>query len=106
MLVPWLMFPAIGGDFADAFSLETLWDALWPMLLGAALTAGLWALGEPLPRIPAGDVVVTQEAAFRATAPLGAVFERLDWRLREWPVAGLSLLTIALVLAAAGFAGR
>ena len=107
MLVPWLMFPAVGGDLADALATATLWDAIWPMLIGAALAAGLWALGEPLPRIPAGDIVVAQEAAFRASAPpLGAAFERLDWGLRQWPAAGLSLLTIALALAAAGFASR
>jgi multicomponent Na+:H+ antiporter subunit A len=105
-LVPWLMFPIVGGDFAEAVAAGTLWDALWPMLIGAALFAGLWALGEPLPRIPAGDIVVAQEAAFRASAPLAALTERLDWRLRQWPAAGLSLLTIALVLAAAGFASR
>ena len=107
MLVPWLMFPAIGGDLDDALATATLWDAIWPMLIGAALAAGLWALGEPLPRIPSGDIVVAQEAAFRASAPpLGAAFERLDWGLRQWPAAGLSLLTIALALAAAGFASR
>jgi formate hydrogenlyase subunit 3/multisubunit Na+/H+ antiporter MnhD subunit len=107
VLVPWFMFPAIGGDLADALAAATLWDAVWPMLIGAALAAGLWALGEPLPRIPAGDLVVAQEAAFHAAAPpLGAAFERLDWGLRQWPAAGLSLITIALALAAAGFAGR
>jgi formate hydrogenlyase subunit 3/multisubunit Na+/H+ antiporter MnhD subunit len=106
MLVPWQMFPIVGGDFAEAVAAGTLWDALWPMLIGAALFAGLWALGEPLPRIPVGDIVVAQEAAFRASAPLAALTERLDWRLRQWPAAGLSLLTIALVLAAAGFASR
>jgi formate hydrogenlyase subunit 3/multisubunit Na+/H+ antiporter MnhD subunit len=106
ILVPWLMFPAIGGDFAEAFSAAKLWDAIWPMLIGAALAIGFWALGEPAPRIPAGDIVVAEEAAFRAMAPLGALVERIDWTFRQWPAAGLSLLTIALILAAAGFAGR
>ncbi len=106
MLVPWLLFPAVGGDLADALAAGTLWDAIWPMLAGAALAAGLWAAGEPLPPILVGDIVVVQEAAFHASAPLGAVFERLDSRLRQWPAAALSLLTIALALAAAAFAGR
>jgi formate hydrogenlyase subunit 3/multisubunit Na+/H+ antiporter MnhD subunit len=106
MLVPWLMYPAVGGDLADAFAGGALWDAIWPMLVGAALAAGLWALGDPLPPVPAGDLVVAQEALFHACAPLGLLFERLDWRLRQWPAAGLSLLTIALILAAAGFARR
>ncbi|MGA8586488.1 MAG: proton-conducting transporter membrane subunit, partial [Roseiarcus sp.] len=107
MLVPWLMFPAVGGDLAETVATATLWDALWPMLIGAAFATGLWALGEPLPRVPAGDIVVAQEAAFHASAPpLGAAFESLDRRFRQWPAAGLSLLTIALALAAAGFTGR
>src|SRR5271156_299713 len=104
MLVPWLMFPAVGADLADALATATLWDAIWPMLIGAALAAGLWALGDPLPRIPAGDIVVAQEAALRASAPpLRAACERPDPRPRHRPAAGLSLLTIALALAAAGF---
>ncbi len=106
MLVPWLIFHALGGDVAEAFSAANLWDAIWPMLVGGALAAGLWALREPLPRVPTGDILIPQEAAFRASAGLGADFERLDWRLRQWPAAGLSLLTIALALAAAGLAAR
>ena len=106
MLVPWVMFPGVGGDLADALAAGTLWDAIWPMLVGAAIAAGLAVLGDPLPRVPAGDILVVEEAAFRAGAPLGAAFERLDRGFRQWPAAGLSLLTIALVLAAAGFASR
>ena len=106
MLVPWLMFPAIGGSLTDAVAAGPLWDALWPMLVGAALALGLWALGDPFPRIPAGDIVVAEEAGFRRLAPLGALVERLDWSLRQWPAASLSLLAIALVIAAAGFDSR
>jgi multicomponent Na+:H+ antiporter subunit A len=106
LVVPWLMFPGAGGEVGDALGAGALWDATWPTLVGAAIAAGLAALGEPLPPVPAGDLVVAQEAAFHACAPLGAAFERLDWRLRQWPAAGLSLLTIALILAAAGFASR
>jgi hypothetical protein len=105
-LVPWLMFPAVGGGLMDALAAGTLWDASWPMLVGAALAAGWWALGEPAPRIPAGDVVVLEEAAFRQLAPLGDFAARLDASFRQWPAAGLALLTITLVLAAAGFASR
>ena len=106
VLVPWLMFPAAGGDVADALAEGPLWDATWPMLVGAALFAGLWALGDPLPRIPAGDILGVEEAAFRGSAPLGVLIERLDGRLRQWPAAGMALLAIVLILAAAGFAGR
>ena len=104
-LVPWLMFAAVGSP-AEALEPEKLWDAVWPMLIGAAVAAGVWAVGDRLPRIPAGDIVVAEEAAFRASLSLGAAFERADRGLREWPAAGLALLMVALALAAAGYASR
>jgi formate hydrogenlyase subunit 3/multisubunit Na+/H+ antiporter MnhD subunit len=78
MAVPWLIFPAVGGDAADAFSASSLWESIWPMLVGAPLAAGLWAVRDALPRIPAGDIIVAEEAAFHASAPFGAAVERLD----------------------------
>jgi formate hydrogenlyase subunit 3/multisubunit Na+/H+ antiporter MnhD subunit len=104
-LVPWLMFAAVGSP-AEAFEPAKLWDAVWPMLIGAAVAAGVWAVGDRLPRIPAGDIVVGEEAAFRASLSLGPPFERADRGLREWPAAGLALLMVALALAAAGYASR
>ncbi|WGJ14306.1 proton-conducting transporter membrane subunit [Methylocapsa sp. D3K7] len=101
LLIPWLLYPATGGTVADALTLSALNEALWPVLAGAALGPGLWLWGKRLPRVPVGDIVVAQEAAFRASYPLGAAFERMDLRLRQWPAAGLSLLTVALILAAA-----
>ena len=101
LLIPWLLYPATGGTVADALTLSALKEALWPVLAGAALGPGLWLWGKRLPRVPVGDIVVAQEAAFRASYPLGAAFERMDLRLRQWPAAGLSLLTVALILAAA-----
>jgi formate hydrogenlyase subunit 3/multisubunit Na+/H+ antiporter MnhD subunit len=105
LLMPWLMYPTIGSP-AEAFEPAKLADAIWPMLVGAALATGLWAAGDLLPRIPAGDIVVADEAAFRASMPLGAAFERADRELRQWPAAGLALLMVALALAAAGYASR
>jgi formate hydrogenlyase subunit 3/multisubunit Na+/H+ antiporter MnhD subunit len=105
LLVPWLMFTAIGSP-VEAFEPAKLWDSIWPMLIGAALAAGLWAVRDRLPRIPAGDIVVAEEAVFRASLSLGAMFERADRGLREWPAAGLALLMVALALVAAGYASR
>jgi formate hydrogenlyase subunit 3/multisubunit Na+/H+ antiporter MnhD subunit len=105
LLVPWLMFPAIGSA-AEAFDPVKLWDAAWPLLIGAAFAAGVWAAGDRLPRIPAGDILVAEEAAFRASLSLGPMFERADRGLREWPAAGLALLIVALALVAAGYASR
>ena len=105
LLIPWLMFAAVGSP-VEALEPAKLWDAIWPMLIGAALAVGLWAVDDRLPRIPAGDIVVAEEAAFRASMSLGPMFERADRGLREWPAAGLCLLVIALALAAAGYASR
>jgi formate hydrogenlyase subunit 3/multisubunit Na+/H+ antiporter MnhD subunit len=105
LLISWLTFAAIGSP-AEALDPAKLWDAVWPMLIGAALAAGLWALGDSLPRIPAGDIIVAEEAAFHGLAPLGAAFERADRSVRQWPAAGLALLMIVLALAAAGYVSR
>jgi hypothetical protein len=105
LIVPWLMFAAIGSP-AEAIEPAKLWDATWPMLIGAVVAAGVWAVRDRLPRIPAGDIVVAEEAAFRASLSLGPMFERADRGLREWPAAGPALLMVALALVAAGYASR
>jgi formate hydrogenlyase subunit 3/multisubunit Na+/H+ antiporter MnhD subunit len=101
ILIPWLMYPAISGDIAEALTPATVLEALWPVLSGAALALGVWLWGHRLPRTPEGDMIVAGEAAFHASTALGAAFERMDLRLRQWPAAGLSLLAVALILAAA-----
>ena len=106
LVVPWLMFSAIGSP-AEAFEPAKLWDAVWPMLIGAALAGALWAAGDRLPRIPAGDIVVAEEAAFRASARLWA-------RRSSGPTATCAngqrraspCIVIALALTAAGWASR
>ena len=103
LLLPWVIFVAIGSP-AEALEPAKLLEAVWPMVIGAALAGGLWAVRDRLPRIPAGDLVVAEEAAFHASARLGEAFEQADRDMRRWPVAGLALLVVALALAAAGYA--
>jgi hypothetical protein len=99
LFASWLLYPAI-GSIAQSLSLAKIWDGLWPLLIGAALALALRLWGDRLPRAPEGDSVVVAEAAFKASFALGALFESLDTRLRRWPAGGLSLLAIALLLAA------
>ena len=104
--VPWIMYPLAGFGFpSDAFAPAALWKVLWPVLLGGVLAVGLWRWGHRLPRIPEGDVVVAGGAAARAAAACGAVLERWDSLLRQWAVASLSLLVVAILLALAMLAG-
>jgi formate hydrogenlyase subunit 3/multisubunit Na+/H+ antiporter MnhD subunit len=101
VLVPWLVFPLAGGDVVYALSPSALWESFWPLLLGAALALVLRRWGSRLPQVPAGDIVVAGEAAFRAGAGIGVVMERADAALRQWPTAAVSLLTVAILLGAA-----
>ena len=99
VFLPWLFYPAI-GNLTDAVTFGKVWDGLWPVIIGAALAVALRRWGANLPRIPEGDTVVAAEAGFNASFALSALFENVDARLRQWPVGSLSLLAIALVLAA------
>jgi formate hydrogenlyase subunit 3/multisubunit Na+/H+ antiporter MnhD subunit len=105
ILIPWALYPAV-GDLSDAFGLAKLWDGVWPLLVAAALAYGFSNLQDRLPRIHAGDSVVVFEKAFHKSLALGGAFEWIDLKLRQWPAAGLSLVLIALVLAAATALGR
>ena len=102
-MIPWALFLTAGiGTLADALAPAALWKSLWPVLLGAMLGIGLRRWGHRLPQVPEGDVVVLAEP-LAARARLWGSLERADGVLRQWPVAGLSLLALMVVLAAAIF---
>ncbi len=106
ILIPWLLYPAIGGAAADGVAIAKVWDGLWPLLIGAALALALRRWGSRLPRVPEGDTIVVGEAIFQAGFGLGAPFERLDARLRQWPAGSLSLMAAGLLLAAVAAFGH
>jgi hypothetical protein len=54
VVIPWLIYPALGGDIADALTPAALLEALWPVLIGAALVPGLRLWGDRLPRTGRG----------------------------------------------------
>ena len=105
--VPWLLYPRIaGGTLHDALAPKELWAAFWPVLIGGFLTVGLRRWWHLLPRIPAGDVLVFGKPATYAANNLGAAMESIDWHLRQWPVAGVVLLVVTIILAGTVLAGR
>jgi formate hydrogenlyase subunit 3/multisubunit Na+/H+ antiporter MnhD subunit len=105
--IPWILYLALPiGAWSDALDAKALWSGLWPVLVGAALAVGFARLRERVPRVPEGDVVVVVDCASRASVGWGAAVERGDAFLRRWVVAGLSLLTLAIVLGAAMLAAR
>jgi multicomponent Na+:H+ antiporter subunit A len=100
--VPWALYPTTeSASLLAAVAPATLWEALWPVLLGGVLAVGLWPWWDSLPRVPEGDIVVVGETAMRATVTWGEALERADLYLRQWPVASLSLLTLVVILVAA-----
>jgi formate hydrogenlyase subunit 3/multisubunit Na+/H+ antiporter MnhD subunit len=105
--IPWGLYLALPlGGWSDALGVKALWSGLWPVLVGAALAVGLARLGERVPRVPEGDVVVALDCASRASVGWGAAVERADAFLRRWPVAGLSLLLLAILLGVAMLGAR
>ena len=104
ILLPWAFYPA-GANASSAFEFGNFLDGLWPVALGACLALVLRRIGWFPPRVPVGDSIVLEEAAFRRLLSTGPSFETLDGHLRQWPVAGVSLLLIILVLLAASASG-
>jgi formate hydrogenlyase subunit 3/multisubunit Na+/H+ antiporter MnhD subunit len=100
--IPWTLFFTAGiGTLADALSLSTLWAALWPVLLGGVLAVGLRRFGQHLPRVPEGDILALGAPLARAGVAIAAMLERTEGVLRQWPVAGVSLLALVALLGAA-----
>jgi formate hydrogenlyase subunit 3/multisubunit Na+/H+ antiporter MnhD subunit len=103
ILLPWAFYPGVGA-VAYAFEFRNFVDGLWPVALGVGLAFVLqWIRFSP--HVPVGDSVVIEEAAFRRLMTIGPSVETLDAGLRQWPVAGVSLLSIVLVLLIAGVSG-
>ncbi|MBK1704345.1 complex I subunit 5 family protein [Halochromatium glycolicum] len=103
LLLPWLLLPWLGLGAAQtwlALSLSPadLWKAVWPVLLGALAMLALWRWGERLPRVPPGDMLILGAPLTRLMSAVGAGIEALDRGLRQWPVAGLSLLILSLLI--------
>jgi len=83
--------------------LQSLGKGLWPVLGGAvlAILLGRWA------RRSLGDAMGAAVGPVRrATVALAAALERTDGVLRFWPVAGLSLLILAIAFGATMRWGR
>ena len=100
--VPWVLYPAVeSGTLFEVLSLGALWAGLWPVLIGGVLAFGLWRWGDRLPSVPEGDIVVVGERAVRASITWSDALERADGYLRQWPVASLLLLILAIILGAA-----
>ncbi|HMO30616.1 complex I subunit 5 family protein [Enterovirga sp.] len=99
LIIPWSLYPAVSGEtLASLLHPAALWKTTWPLLLGIAAAF----LAHRLPRlrgsVPEGDIVVLALAGVPAVLRLSEGIERADAWLRRWPVAGLWLLGLAILL--------
>jgi len=101
VLVPWALYLTVmDGSVAYALSPGSLWASVWPVVVGAALAAGLRPRGGRLPRVPDGDIVMLIAARVaRVAVRTAGALEWLDGALRQWPIAVLSLLAVSVILA-------
>jgi formate hydrogenlyase subunit 3/multisubunit Na+/H+ antiporter MnhD subunit len=103
-----LGFVADGAISLDALSsaltLSDLWSAILLVVGGGALAA---ALGHRLPPLAVGDAVVALGRPLRrAMLAAGGMLAWTDGMLRQWPVAGLALIAVAIAFGAAILTGR
>ena len=99
LILPWWLYPALSGDaLASAWELASLWKLAWPMLLGAAVFALSRRFEGLAGRVPEGDILVLAERQAPRLARLPAAIERLDGALRLWPMAGLVLIGLVILL--------
>jgi multicomponent Na+:H+ antiporter subunit A len=106
-VLPWMLYSSVTNDsLRSALVPAEIWEALWPVLLGALASLALWRWGRLLPRIPAGDLLAADKGLVRLAGASGAAMEKIDEHLREWPVASALLLGVAIILSVSTFVGR
>jgi formate hydrogenlyase subunit 3/multisubunit Na+/H+ antiporter MnhD subunit len=105
--LPWMLFASVTGtSLTDQHSLYVLWESLWPVLVGAGLAFVLRDWLQTLPRLPVGDIAILFKEMIPVATRLSVTAEQIETRLRDWPIAVLSLLAVTVLLGAALMAGR
>ncbi len=98
-----LGFAAVQAGLPDAlsgaFSVAELWSAATLILGGSLLAAGLALQPPPLPLGSTFGAI--GRPVRRVTMSLGGLFVRADGVLRQWPVAGLWVVALAVAFGAA-----
>ena len=69
--------------------------------MGAVLAVAMWRWARWIPRVPEGDIVVALDSQPRSPLRAARTIERADGALRQWSVAGVSLLILTIALGAA-----
>jgi multicomponent Na+:H+ antiporter subunit D len=106
-LFPWDIYLSLpDGAPATRFDLPALVKTLWPIMAGGVLAILLGRWGDHPAHAFGKSVAAIIGPARRATLALGGLIERLDGVLRQWTAAGLSMLVLVILFAAAMLAAR
>ena len=102
-LAPWQMYlPIPQGAAPNPLAVNEFAKVLWPVLAGTVLALLLGRWGNGVVRIDLAKTLLAMLRPLRhAALALGSLVGRADAALREWPAAGLSLLVLVILLAAA-----
>ena len=100
--VPWTLFPApASAAWPRPLRRQRCGPASGRCCSAARSPLGLRRFGDRLPQVPEGDIVVIGERAARAAPALGEPLARAEGVLQRWPVAGIALLALMVILGAA-----
>ena len=94
-------FAVSGETIAYLLQPEALWKVTWPLLLGAGAMLLLDRWPRRLGAIPEGDIVVLAQAGQPLLRSLSNRIGEIDIHLRRWPMAGLGLIALAILLGGA-----
>ncbi|AFL73386.1 complex I subunit 5 family protein [Thiocystis violascens] len=90
---------AVATAMAGAFGWRKVWGDVWPILVVGLLVLGMLPWPDRQADASGRLAATTASVTGHWTAALGAILERADRGLRQWPVAGLLLLILTLGLA-------
>lgn len=107
-LFPWDTYLSVStGTFAKPLALQTLAKAFWPILGGVALAILLGRWRDRPARTPLEKILVKMVGPIRRpTVAFGSTIEFVDGVFRQWSVAVMSLLVVALVFGTAMLCGH
>ncbi|CAH1666522.1 Formate hydrogenlyase subunit 3/Multisubunit Na+/H+ antiporter, MnhD subunit [Hyphomicrobiales bacterium] len=102
LVIPWSLYPVVSGEtIASLLQPEALWKVVWPMLIGGAAFLLIRRMPQRLGAIPEGDIVVLAQAGSPLVDRLSDRVGEIDVHLRRWPMAGLGLIALAILLGGA-----
>jgi hypothetical protein len=101
-VIPWSLYPAVSGEAVSSLvQPEALWKVTWPLLLGASVMLLVRRWPRRIGAIPEGDFIVLAQEGGPFLRRVSNRIGEVDTHLRRWPVAGLGLTALAVLLGGA-----